>query len=189
MIVMNIYTKCGDKGRTSLIGGERVCKDDTRVDAYGTVDELSAAIAYLRDCLPSDKAPFAIFRSDILAVQEKLMNVEALLCACGETVKKIPGLTDADTLWLEERIDEIDRTLKPLERFTIPGGHPLVSWAHMCRTICRRAERTAVKASHEYEVPENAIKFLNRLSDYLYVLGRKLSEELGAEELYWEPLK
>lgn len=186
---MKIYTKGGDKGRTSLIGGERVYKDDSRVDAYGTVDELSAAIAYLRDCLPAEDHRFDIFRSDMLKIQEKLMNEEALLCACGETVKKIPGLTDTDLEWLESRIDEIERTLKPLERFTIPGGHPLVSWSHVCRTICRRAERTAVKASHEYEVPENAIKYLNRLSDYLYVLGRRLSEELGAEELYWEPSK
>ncbi len=184
---MKIYTKCGDKGRTSLIGGERVYKDDSRVEAYGTVDELSAALAYLCDCLPQDNQRFEIFRSDMLRIQEKLMSEEALLCACGETVKKIPGLTDSDLEWLECRIDEIDRTLKPLERFTIPGGHRLVSWAHVCRTICRRAERTAVKASHEYEVPENAIKYLNRLSDYLYVLGRKLSEELGAKESYWEP--
>ena len=184
---MKIYTKCGDKGRTSLIGGERVCKDDSRVEAYGTVDELSAALAYLCDCLPADNPEFEIFRSDMFRIQNKLMSEEALLCACGETVKKIPGLTDDDLEWLESRIDEIDLTLKPLQRFTIPGGHPLVSWAHVCRTICRRAERTAVKASHEYEVPENAIKYLNRLSDYLYVLGRKLSDELGAKESYWEP--
>lgn len=184
---MKIYTKGGDKGTTSLIGGTRVAKDDLRVDAYGTVDELSAVIAYLRDTMPADNTALNVYRADLLSVQEKLMSVEALLCACEDASNKIPDISDADIACLENRIDTINQTLKPLDRFTIPGGHPLVSWAHVCRTVCRRAERTAVKASHTYEVPANAIIYLNRLSDYLYMLGRKLSDELGAEELYWEP--
>ncbi len=186
---MKVYTKCGDKGTTTLIGGERVCKDDLRVEAYGTVDELSAVLAYLRDSLPAGESGMEVLRADILFIQEKLMCVEALLCACGETAKKIPGITDADIAWLENRIDAMEKTLRPLERFTIPGGHPLVSWAHVCRTVCRRAERAAVKVMHQHEVPENAIIYLNRLSDYLYVSGRKLSGQLGAEELFWEPAK
>ncbi len=182
-----IYTRSGDKGTTSLIGGERVAKDDLRVDAYGTVDELSAMMAYLRDSMPADDGRLEVYREDILSVLKKLMSVEALVCACGETAKAIPDITDADIKWLEGRIDTINLTLKPLNRFTIPGGHPLVSWSHVCRTVCRRAERTVVRAAHEYDISVNATVYLNRLSDYLYLLGRKLTELLGAEEMYWEP--
>lgn len=186
---MKIYTKCGDKGTTSLIGGERVAKDDLRVEAYGNIDELSAMMAYLRDSMPPHKQELENYREDILSILKKLMTVEALICSCGnkEALQKIPGITDEDIAWLESRIDTINLTLRPLNKFTIPGGHKLVSWAHVCRTICRRAERVTVKASHEYPVSVNAIVYLNRLSDYIYQLGRKLSEELGAEELCWTP--
>ena len=183
---MKIYTKTGDTGKTSLIGGLRVDKDDLRVIAYGTVDELTAVMAFLRDNM-GQAANMENYREDILHVLTILMNIEAVLASGGTSAKNIPEVADNDISYLEGRIDYINLGLKPVDKFTMPGGHPLVSLCHLCRTVCRRAERTAVSVSHEFEVPENVIIYLNRLSDYLYQLGRKLAEETGAEELYWTP--
>lgn len=167
---MKIYTKRGDDGTTSLIGGERVPKDDPRVEAYGTVDELSAFTALLRDSLPVD---FADLRGELLRVLNTLMAVEASL-AGGRPI------ADGETQWLEERIDAF--ALAPLKNFTLPGGHPTVSQAHICRTVCRRAERRAITA----QCPDTAAQaYLNRLSDYFYSLGRALADRLGVEELVW----
>ena len=184
---MKIYTKTGDRGTTSLIGGSRVPKDDPRVNAYGTVDELTAFVAYLRDNLDAEEENLALYRNDLLNVLEALMTVAALLATTEEASKKVPPLQPERIAFLEKRIDEISARLQPLTHFTIPGGHPLVSLAHICRTVCRRAERTAIAAAHEYPVNTDAQVYLNRLSDYLYVLGRGLSEEFNVKEVYWMP--
>lgn len=183
---MKIYTKTGDKGTTSLADGSRVHKDDPRVEAYGTVDELTATAAYMRDLMGGESADLTIYKEDLYTVLNKLMNLGSIIAA-GEPSERTPKLLESDVEFLERRIDEISATLKPLRRFTLPGGHPLVSWAHICRTVCRRAERATVAVEQAHFPDANCAIYLNRLSDYFYQLGRKLCEELGAEELYWEP--
>ena len=183
---MKIYTKTGDKGSTSLVGGERVGKDDLRVDAYGTVDELSAFTAYLRDSMARHELVFEDFRYDLRGVLNTLMGVQAALASAKSEWCDSFKVKDRDVEYLEGRIDLLHDTLEPIQRFTIPGGHPLVSLSHVCRTVCRRAERCAVRASRDFDVDPNALKYLNRLSDYFYELGRKLAQELHAEEEYWE---
>ena len=182
---MKIYTKGGDKGRTSLIGGERVPKYDARVEAYGTIDELTAHIAMLRDMLSGTS--IIEFNEDLIITLRVLMNIESLMAIGKGGNGKVKDIMTANIQFLEERIDAINESLKPINCFTIPGGHVIVSQCHICRTVCRRAERKAYLASSEYDVSQNALKYLNRLSDYLYVLGRKLSERLNTEEILWEP--
>ncbi len=165
---MKIYTKKGDAGTTSLIGGERVSKDDLRVEAYGTVDELSAFTALLREEL----TPEEDLRSDLLRILRALMSVGGSL-AGGATMPEV------EIAWLEGRIDELSEVLPPLTRFTAPGGHRAVALAHVCRTVCRRAERCAVRAQAS---DANATAYLNRLSDYFYVLGRTLNIRFGVDE-------
>ena len=170
---MKIYTKGGDQGSTSLIGGERVPKYDVRVEAYGSIDELSAQTAMLRDMLNGE---------DVTQ-----LHTESLMALGHGSEDKVKDLNGADIGFLEKRIDEISAVLPPIERFTLPGGHIVVSQAHICRTVCRRAERQACRAAAQYPVSSNALMFLNRLSDYFYVLGRRLAMLLGAEEILWEP--
>ncbi len=184
---MKIYTKTGDKGTTSLIGGDRVPKDDPRVNAYGTVDELTAFIAYLRDNMDGEQDNLELYRNDLLNVLEALMTVAALFATTSEAAKKVPPLQPERIAFLEKRIDEISAGLPPLTHFTIPGGHPLVSLAHICRTICRRAERMAISVGYDPALCGDAQIYLNRLSDYLYVLGRGLGMEFNAKEVYWMP--
>lgn len=184
---MKIYTKTGDKGTTALIGGDRVSKDDLRVEAYGSVDELSAFIGYLRDNLADNETALEEYEEDLKVILNTLMSVAALL-ACGSNGQnKLSDITENEIQYLESRIDYIGSQLKPVTNFTIPGGHPVVSLTHICRTVCRRSERAAVAAAKEYEISENILSYLNRLSDYMYQLGRKLSDELSATEVYWEP--
>ena len=183
---MKIYTKTGDKGSTSLVGGERVGKDDLRVEAYGTVDELSAFVACLRDGMDVHESVFEDFRHDLRMVQGTLMGVQTALASASPEWRDSFRVGDDSVEYLEGRIDLLHDTLKPIRMFTIPGGHPLVSMSHVCRTVCRRAERCVVRASRDFEVDPNAQIYLNRLSDYLYELGRKLAQELRAEEEYWE---
>lgn len=182
---MKIYTKGGDKGRTSLIGGERVYKFDTRVEAYGTIDELSAQVAMLRDRLAGTS--IVEFQEDLIEILRTLMSVESILAVGKGGDDKISDIMADKLDAMERRIDEISETLKPIDCFTIPGGHIIVSQTHICRTVCRRAERVACKAASENEIMPNALKYLNRLSDYFYVLGRKLTERLNTEEILWKP--
>ena len=182
---MKIYTKGGDGGYTSLIGGERVPKYDVRVEAYGTVDELSAQIALLRDLLRTRNV--TEFDADLVSVSGSLMQTEALMAVGRGGEGRVKELPAAAIESLEKRIDEISSLLPPIERFTLPGGDPAVSQAHICRTVCRRAERQALRAAAEDPGSPAALVFLNRLSDYLYVLGRRLAMLLGAEETLWEP--
>lgn len=182
---MKIYTKSGDKGRTSLVGGERVYKFDARVEAYGTVDELSAHVAMLRDMLFN--VSINEFEEDLTAILRTLMTLEALLATGKGGEGKVTDITAANLEWLEGRIDDISASLPPITSFTIPGGHVIVSQTHICRTVCRRAEREACHASFENDISVNSLKYLNRLSDYFYVLGRKLSERLNTTETLWIP--
>lgn len=183
---MKLYTKGGDKGKTSLIGGERVAKTDDRVEAYGSVDELTAFLALLGDSM-AEKGADAEYVADIHAINSTLMSVEALL-AVGEGGRdKVKPVSDEAIERLEKRIDELQSRIAPITNFTIPGGCSVVSMCHVCRTVCRRAERAAIRASQEHEIDASALVYLNRLSDYLYALGRVLTEFFDVEEILWRP--
>jgi len=178
-----IYTKTGDKGTTALIGGTRVPKYHDRIEVYGTIDELNAFIGLLRDQdidEPSKKV--------LIEIQDRLFTLESLVALDPEKeVKNLPILHDKDVTLLEKEIDKMNETLPPLTAFILPGGHPVVSYAHICRTICRRTERLIIKLSTNSEVDEINIRYLNRLSDYLFVLGRKFAMDFGVEETVWKP--
>lgn len=183
---MKLYTKGGDKGRTSLIGGERVRKTDVRVEAYGTADELQANIAYLADKMSHEEVLLP-YVEDCRKICSLLMTTCSLL-ALGDGCKgKIQPHSEEDIAWLEGRIDALQEVLKPVEYFTIPGGCELSSFCHICRTVCRRAERRAIEAAENYEVDGSLLILLNRLSDYLYALCRTITERLNAEEVLWRP--
>jgi cob(I)alamin adenosyltransferase len=180
---MKVYTKTGDKGETSLVGGKRAAKSDLRLEAYGTVDELLAFIGLLRDQQINDA-----HKDILLQVQNDLMTCSAILAYDFENKSiKLPTITEKEILFLEKEIDNIEETLEPLFTFIIPGGHPIISLGHVARTVCRRTERVVVKLAEEAEVPENVIKYLNRLSDYLFVLTRRLSADLNIRESAWKP--
>ncbi len=183
---MKLYTKGGDKGRTSLIGGERVRKTDVRVEAYGTADELQANIAYLADRMSHEEA-LSEYVEDCRWICSKLMTVCSSLAVGSNCEYEIPAITDEHIAWLEGRIDALQAELKPVEYFTIPGGCELASLCHICRTVCRRAERRAIEAAESYEVDKYLLVLLNRLSDYLYALCRTITERLDAEEVLWQP--
>ncbi len=181
---MKIYTKTGDQGQTALISGRRVPKSDLRIDAYGTVDELNACVGLVRD-QPVNESRRGILKE----IQDRLFTMGALLATDPEkTVRKpIPDLFDADVELLEKEMDAMDAELPELRHFVLPGGHEAVSLAHLARTVCRRAERRVVELAAESDVEPLVVRYLNRLSDYLFVLSRKMAQELGAEEVKWEP--
>lgn len=183
---MKVYTKTGDEGLTSLIGGERVLKFDERVEAYGAVDELGAFTALLGDRMrPYDT--LADFVSDTVRISSDLMTVEALLAIGRGGEGKVAGLREEAVGWLEERIDAMQGEVPAITRFTIPGGCEPASMCHVCRTVCRRAERAAVRATASHPTSREAVTYLNRLADFFYLLGRAVTARLGAEELQWEP--
>ena len=171
---------------TSLIGGERVFKCDERVEAYGSVDELSAFVALLTDRLRPDAA-LASHVEELNRILSRLMTVEALL-ATGEGGRdKMAPLAPECVAWLEACIDTMQAALPPIDKFTIPGGHEAVSLCHVCRTVCRRAERATLRADQRYGVDATALVWLNRLSDYFYLLGRTLTAHYRVEETLWIP--
>lgn len=184
---MKVYTKGGDKGKTSLIGGTRVFKSHIRIEAYGTVDELNSWMGVLRDHI-NDPAVQEL----LIEIQDRLFTMGSLLAADPEKSKmKLPPLRDSDIVRLEKAIDAMDEELEPMRQFILPGGHPAVSWCHVARTVCRRAERHVIvldnaKFGNE-PLPEVIVQYLNRLSDYLFVLSRKLSKDLNATEIPWQP--
>ena len=183
---MKLYTKTGDCGKTTLIGGERVSKCDVRVEAYGTVDELSANVALLSDML-REKEGTEEYVADLVRVGSHLMTVAALLAVgCGGE-GKVAEPTEGVVAAIERRIDELSARVKPITKFTIPGGNRIVSMCHVCRTVCRRAERAALRANEAHGVSSQALIYLNRLSDYLYILGRALNEAFEVEEILWIP--
>ncbi len=182
---MKIYTKTGDVGETSLLGGRRVSKSALRIEVYGTVDELNSFIGLVRD-VQTDEAQKEVLK----AVQDRLFTIGANLASDpDDSAKSVPDLNDDDIKALENAIDSMDAVLPPLAHFVLPGGHVHVSYCHLARTICRRAERLVVALNHQSELTPLVIKYLNRLSDYLFVLGRKTAHDLGVEEVKWLPRK
>ena len=182
---MKIYTKTGDKGITSLLGGLRVPKSDLRIDVYGTIDELNSYIGLLRDQDVNQD------RADLLKeIQDRLFTIGADLATVPgkENVKK-PDLHFEDIAMLELEMDKMEESLPPLTAFILPGGHQSVSFCHLARTVCRRAERITVELASFEQVSDLVIKYLNRLSDFLFVLGRAMGQELGVEETTWKPRK
>jgi len=180
---MKIYTKTGDKGTTSLIGGKRVSKYHPRIEAYGTVDELISYVGLLRDQNIDEET-----RAFLIEIQSNLMNCASILAAdCTDCKVQIPKILPEDIYKIELEIDRMDSILEPLESFILPGGHQIVSLCHVCRTICRRGERIIIKLSEETPVSEDLIIYINRLSDFFFVLSRKISKELNVEQIPWKP--
>jgi cob(I)alamin adenosyltransferase len=180
---MKIYTKTGDEGTTSLFGGKRVSKADLRIDTYGTVDELNSYIGLVRDQEVNQK------RKEVLVeIQDRLFTIGSILATePGNTKVKIPSLQEQDVLFLEQEMDKMDAELPPMRFFVLPGGHPSVSFGHVARTVCRRAERLTIALNTHEMVEPLVIKYLNRLSDYLFVLCRIMAHELHVEETPWKP--
>ena len=179
---MKIYTKTGDQGETSLFGGRRVSKADIRIDAYGTVDELNAWIGLVRDQEVNKSR-----MDELVRIQNNLFVTGAMLAAePGNTKIKIPVLAEDDIQFLESAIDTMDAILPPMRHFVLPGGHSAVSFCHVARTVCRRAERMVIALNEHEAVDTLVIRFLNRLSDYLFVLARKMSAELNITETPWK---
>ena len=174
---MKIYTKTGDKGETSLLDGGRVSKFDDRITAYGSTDELNSFIGLLvsNDIKESHK-------KDMFEIQNKLFHIGSVLAIRGNHKLKIPEITEEDILSIEKKIDILNKDLPPVKSFIIPGGNQETAHCHVCRTICRRAEREVVKLASNETVDVLLIKYLNRLSDYFFVLSRALSFESGIEE-------
>ncbi|MBU2651530.1 MAG: cob(I)yrinic acid a,c-diamide adenosyltransferase [Bacteroidetes bacterium] len=178
-----IYTKTGDKGETSLIGGTRVPKYHDRIEAYGTLDELNSFIGLIRD---QDMQPH--YHEILLEVQDRLFTIESQLAwdPSKELKRELPVIVETDVELLEKEIDLMNEELQPLTSFILPGGHTTVSYCHIARCICRRAERLTIRMSIEHKVDELNIKYLNRLSDYLFVLARKLARDLNVSETLWK---
>jgi cob(I)alamin adenosyltransferase len=178
-----IYTKTGDGGTTALIGGSRVPKDDLRIECYGTVDELVSWIGLLRDQdIHSD------YHKILLEIQDRLFTLESLLAHDGSTLNNpLPRLNEEDVLFLESQIDQMNEGLPALTSFILSGGHQVVSYAHIARTVCRRAERLVIRLEHQQKVDPINVKYLNRLSDYLFVFSRRISLDKGSKETPWNP--
>lgn len=182
-MAFKIYTKTGDKGSTSLIGGVRVPKSHIRIESYGTVDELNSVIGMVNDMAANAK-----ISQWLREIQDRLFTVGSVLAtAPDKDVKmKLPDVHESDITWLEERIDEMDTELPQMRSFIIPGGNLASSTAHVARCVCRRAERICVAMQEEGEhVPELIIKYLNRLSDFLFALARYITHINGGEDMPW----
>lgn len=179
---MKIYTRTGDQGMTSLFGGKRVSKTDIRIESYGTVDELNSWIGLLRDQPVNQER-----QAELTGIQDRLFTMGSLLATePGNTKVKVPALADDDITALEKSMDRMDETLAPMRSFVLPGGHPSVSFGHIARTVCRRAERLAIALNEAENIDPLIVKYLNRLSDYLFVLTRKMGSELNAQETPWK---
>ena len=182
---MKIYTKAGDQGKTSLIGGTRVPKSHIRIESYGTVDELNSFIGLLNDLVNDAK-----INADLKEIQDRLFTVGSSL-ACDpekESALRIPDLKEEDIAGLEMSMDAMNEVLAPMKSFIIPGGHQAISTAHIARCVCRRAERWCVNMQEEDLFVETlVIKYLNRLSDYLFTLARYIGHLKGVEDLPWKP--
>jgi len=179
---LKIYTKGGDKGETSLLGGTRVLKSNDRVEAYGNLDELNSFIGLIRDQDIDTR-----YQEILILIQSNLFIAEALIaCDPEKHTPALPALSEEDIHLLESEIDSMIGELPPLHSFILPGGNVIVSICHVARTVCRRAERSVVRLNQIQPVEGIIIRYLNRLSDYLFVLGRKVGKDSGAEERRWE---
>lgn len=180
---MKIYTKTGDQGVTSLFGGKRVSKAELRIETYGTVDELNSFLGLVRDQEVNQKR-----QAVLVEIQDRLFTIGSILATePGNEKLKIPSLREEDIQFLENEMDAMDESLPPMRFFVLPGGHQSVSFCHVARTVCRRVERLTISLSTQEHVDPLVIKYLNRLSDYLFVLARKMAAELGIEETPWRP--
>lgn len=180
---MKIYTKTGDEGQTGLFGGARLHKDEIRIEAYGTVDELNAHIGLLRDGI-TDQDITGI----LIEIQDRLFTIGSILASePGKENLQIPQLKSADVTLLEKEMDKMNESLPPMRSFVLPGGHELVSQCHIARCVCRRAERRVVSLARSEKVESIVLQYLNRLSDYLFVLSRKVSSDKKAIETPWKP--
>jgi cob(I)alamin adenosyltransferase len=189
---MKVYTKTGDKGTTALFGGTRVPKHHIRIESYGTVDELNSHIGLIRD---QDIDP--AYKKILERIQDRLFTVGAILATDpekailknGQQRLNIPKISDNDIELLENEIDGMESQLEPMTHFVLPGGHTTVSYCHIARCVCRRAERLSVHLNEIEPTDSMVLMYLNRLSDYLFVLARKLSKDLHADEVKWIPEK
>jgi cob(I)alamin adenosyltransferase len=187
-----IYTKTGDKGQTSLLGGTRVNKFDLRINAYGTVDELNSYLGLLRDLIQAENIQIKSdeYRIMLIQIQDRLFTIGSHLAADPEKNKMaLPPMHNSDVTDLELAIDKINELVPPMKSFVLPGGHILVSHAHVARCICRRAERIVLELSEQEKVEDLIIIYMNRLSDYIFMLSRGLAHDLNAEEIPWVPKK
>ncbi len=189
---MKIYTKTGDKGTTALFGGTRVPKHHIRIESYGTVDELNSYIGLIRD-----QEIDAAYKDTLVHIQDRLFTLGAILATDPEkTILKsgkerlnIPKISETDITRLETEMDLMNEALPPMTHFVLPGGHTTVSYCHIARCVCRRAERLSTLLHEQEPIDEQVLMYLNRLSDYLFVLARKLTYDLKAEEIKWIPEK
>lgn len=189
---MKIYTKTGDNGTTSLFGGTRVPKHHMRIDCYGTIDELNSYLGLIRDQEIEDH-----HKKMIILQQDRLFTLGAILATDPEKAKlksgkdrlNIPRISDTDITRLEEEMDAMNELLPPMTHFILPGGHTTVSYCHIARCVCRRAERLTTQLNEQEPMDQTILMYLNRLSDYLFVLARKLTYDLEAEEIKWVPDK
>lgn len=180
-MAFKIYTKTGDKGETSLFGGRRLSKNHLRIEAYGTVDELNAHIGLVRDLVEPAGVGSLLFE-----VQNRLFVLGSSLACDPDSQPLVPDLKASDIQVLEQEIDRMEEGLPPLKHFILPGGHPTVSHCHIARCVCRRAERLCVALAQEEQVEPLILEYLNRLSDYLFVLSRHIGKQSGAEEVIWK---
>jgi cob(I)alamin adenosyltransferase len=181
---MKIYTKTGDKGETGLFGGKRVSKDDLRIEAYGTTDELNAFIGQLIAYLENRNSVGLL-----LQIQNDIFAMGSMLSMPADQNFDIPTISDDHILRLENAIDNMEASLEPLKNFILPSGHLAVSTCHVCRTISRRAERRVVSLENVEVIDPVIKKYLNRLSDYFFVLSRYIAHEFGVRETIWKPNK
>ena len=181
---MKIYTKTGDEGITSLYGGKRVSKDDIRIEAYGTVDELNAFVGMLIATLPTKSQKEVLYQ-----VQNRLFTIGSILASDPDKDLPTPDLKEDDIEILENAMDNMDAQLPSLRSFVLPGGSQANSLAHVCRTVNRRAERRVISLSKVVELDPILVKYLNRLSDYFFILSRKIALDLGHDEVPWVPRK
>jgi cob(I)alamin adenosyltransferase len=180
---MKVYTKTGDKGTTALIGGKRVKKNHVRIEAYGTADELISYLAWLKDNDIKQQ-----HKELLLEIQSDLMTISAILAAdCDDCNIKLPEISEANIVKLEKEIDRLEKNLVPLKSFIIPGGDLAVSACHIARTVCRRLERVVYTLNENHIVPEVVMKYLNRLSDYLFVLSRAVAADKNIQDIIWKP--
>ena len=183
-MAFKIYTKTGDKGDTSLFGGKRLPKSHIRIDSYGTVDELNSHIGLVRDVIEDEK-----IRTVLKEVQDRLFTIGSNLASDPDKNMTTPDVIETDVELLEKEIDRMNENLPPLKNFILPGGHQNVSYCHVARCVCRRAERLVVALNMDDKVEPIIIHYLNRLSDYLFVLSRQIGFDLGVEEVPWFPRK
>lgn len=180
---MKIYTKKGDEGKTGLIGGKRISKGSLRIESYGTVDELNSWIGVVRDGEINFK-----FKEQLIEIQDRLFTVGSSLASDPEkSVSNIPDLFETDVQKLEQWMDEMDSELQPMRSFILPGGFQLSSFCHVARCVCRRAERLCVELKQHEFVSDLVLKYLNRLSDYLFILARKINQENDIQDHPWKP--